>query len=51
MNSLRKKIKELEEKLRGEAGERQIKPIPKIGLCHSIGGAGGSVTVHILRKV
>lgn len=44
-------IYEIVNQLRGECGERQIKPIPKIGLCHNIGGAGGSVTVHILRKV
>ncbi|MBC7074279.1 thiolase family protein, partial [Candidatus Parcubacteria bacterium] len=44
-------IYEIVKQLRGQAGERQIKPIPKIGLCHNIGGAGGSVTVHILRKV
>lgn len=44
-------IYEIVTQLRGRAGERQVKPIPKIGLCHNIGGAGGSVTVHILKKV
>jgi len=44
-------IYEIVNQLRGRCGERQVKPIPKIGLCHNIGGAGGSVTVHILRKV
>lgn len=44
-------IYEITEQLRGKCGERQIKTSPKIGLCHNIGGAGGSVTVHILRKV
>jgi acetyl-CoA C-acetyltransferase len=44
-------IYEIVKQLRGEAGEKQIKPIPKIGLAHNIGGAGGSVTVHILKKV
>jgi len=36
--------------LRGRCGERQVKN-PQIGLCHNVGGAGGSVTVHILKKV
>ena len=44
-------IYEVANQLRGKCGERQVKPIPKIGLCHNIGGAGGSVTVHILKKV
>jgi acetyl-CoA C-acetyltransferase len=44
-------IYEIVNQLRGRCGERQIKPIPKIGLCHNIGGAGGSVTVHILKRV
>jgi len=44
-------IYEITNQLRGKCGERQVKPIPKIGLCHNIGGAGGSVTVHILKKV
>ncbi len=43
-------IYEIVNQLRGKCGERQIKPAPKIGLCHNIGGAGGSVTVHILKK-
>jgi len=41
---------EVTNQLRGRCGERQVKN-PKIGLCHNIGGAGGSVTVHILRKI
>ena len=44
-------IYEIVNQLRGKCGERQIKPIPKIGLCHNVGGAGGSVVVHILRKI
>jgi len=44
-------IYEIVNQLRGKCGERQVKPLPKIGLCHNIGGTGGSVTVHILRKV
>lgn len=44
-------IYEVVNQLRGKCGQRQVKPTPKIGLCHNIGGAGGSVTVHILKKV
>lgn len=44
-------IYEIVNQLRGKCGERQVQPLPKIGLCHNIGGAGGSVTVHILRKI
>ncbi|KPJ57531.1 hypothetical protein AMJ49_00165 [Parcubacteria bacterium DG_74_2] len=44
-------IYEIINQLRGKCGQRQIKSIPKIGLCHNIGGAGGSVTVHILKRV
>ena len=44
-------IYEVVNQLRGKCGERQVKPSPKIGLCHNIGGTGGSVTVHILKKV
>lgn len=44
-------IYEIVNQLRGKCGQRQVKPIPKIGLCHNIGGAGGSVTVHILKRV
>ncbi|PIQ04905.1 MAG: acetyl-CoA acetyltransferase [Candidatus Nealsonbacteria bacterium CG18_big_fil_WC_8_21_14_2_50_37_10] len=42
-------IYEIVNQLRGRCGERQTNN-PKIGLCHNIGGTGGSVTVHILRK-
>jgi len=41
-------IYEIAEQLRGNCGERQAKNA-KIGLTHNIGGAGGSVTVHIFR--
>jgi len=44
-------IYELVNQLRGKCGERQVKPIPRIGLCHNIGGTGGSVTVHILKRL
>jgi len=43
-------IYEICNQLRGRCVERQVKDA-KIGLCHNIGGTGGSVTVHILRKV
>ena len=43
-------IYETVNQLRGKCGERQITPFPKIGLCHNIGGTGGSVTVNILKK-
>ncbi|MBD3208742.1 MAG: hypothetical protein GF370_04820 [Candidatus Nealsonbacteria bacterium] len=44
-------IYEVVNQLRGRCEkERQVKPVPKIGLCHNIGGTGGSVTVHILKK-
>ncbi len=43
-------IYEITNQLRGICGERQVKNNPEIGLCHNIGGAGGSVTVHILKK-
>jgi len=44
-------IYEVVNQLRGKCGERQVKPIPRIGLCHNIGGTGGSVTVHILKRL
>ncbi|MFZ3074203.1 MAG: thiolase family protein [Minisyncoccales bacterium] len=42
-------IYEITNQLRGNCAERQVKNA-KIGLTHNIGGAGGSVTVHILKK-
>jgi len=44
-------IYEITNQLRGKCEKRQKKPVPKIGLCHNIGGTGGSVTVHILKRV
>jgi len=41
---------EIVHQLRGDCGERQVSPIPRIGLCHNIGGAGGSIVVNILKK-
>lgn len=43
-------IYEIVNQLRGRCGKRQIKNA-KIGLCHNIGGTGGSVTVHIFKKI
>ena len=43
-------IYELTKQLRNEAGDRQV-PNPKIALAHNIGGAGGTITCHILRKM
>ena len=42
-------IYEITNQLRNKCGERQV-PNAKIGLTHNIGGAGGSVTVHIFKK-
>lgn len=42
-------IYEITNQLRGNCGERQAKNA-KIGLTHNIGGAGGSVTVHIFKS-
>lgn len=44
-------VYEITNQLRVKCGERQKKPFPRIGMCHNIGGAGGSATVHILKKV
>lgn len=43
-------IYEVVNQLRRKCGERQVKGNPKIGLCHNIGGTGGSVTCHILKR-
>jgi acetyl-CoA C-acetyltransferase len=43
-------VYEIVNQLRGKCGERQVKDNPKIGLCHNVGGIGGSVTCHVLRK-
>ncbi len=46
-------IYEITNQLRGKCQDRQVKhqgKLPQIGLCHNIGGAGGSVTIHILKK-
>jgi len=43
-------IYEIVNQLRNKCGERQVAN-PKYGLTHNIGGAGGSVTVHIFEKI
>lgn len=43
-------IYEITKQLRGQCKDRQVKNA-KTGLCQNIGGAGGSITVNILRKV
>ncbi len=43
-------IYEIVKQLRGEAKDRQVSKA-KIGLAHNIGGAGGTVTCHILKKI
>jgi len=43
-------IYEITRQLRGQCGDRQVKNA-EIGLCQNIGGAGGTITVNILRKV
>ncbi len=43
-------IYELVKQLRDQADDRQIQN-PKKALAHNIGGAGGTVAVHILRKI
>jgi acetyl-CoA C-acetyltransferase len=43
-------ICEIANQLRGKCGQRQVKEA-KIGLCHNLGGNGGTVTVHIFKKV
>jgi acetyl-CoA C-acetyltransferase len=43
-------IYEITNQLRGRCSQRQVKNA-RIGLCHNIGGTGGSATVHILKRV
>jgi len=43
-------VYEIANQIRGKCEKRQVKDA-SIGLTHNIGGAGGSATVHILKKV
>jgi acetyl-CoA C-acetyltransferase len=43
-------IYEIVKQLRGQAGDRQVNN-PKIGLAQNIGGAGGTVSCHVLKKI
>uniref|UniRef100_A0A7J3X8M2 Thiolase domain-containing protein n=1 Tax=Thermofilum pendens TaxID=2269 RepID=A0A7J3X8M2_THEPE len=36
--------------LRGEAGKNQV-PDPEVGVAQSVGGVGGTVAVHVVRRV
>jgi acetyl-CoA C-acetyltransferase len=40
---------EITQQLRGEAGKRQVNSA-EIGLTHNVGGSGGTVVVHIMRR-
>lgn len=42
-----KQIVEVVNQLKGKAGKRQVKRA-KIGLCHNVGGSGGTAVVHLL---
>lgn len=44
-------VVEVFKQMRGEAeGKRQLKEIPEKGMCHNVGGSGGSCTVHIFKR-
>ena len=43
-------IYEVVNQLRGNCGDRQVTGA-KVGLAHNIGGTGGTVTTHLLKKV
>jgi acetyl-CoA C-acetyltransferase len=45
-----KQIVEVVNQLNGQAGKRQVKKAT-IGLCHNVGGSGGTAVVHLLGKV
>jgi len=40
---------EITQQLRGEAGKRQVNGA-EIGLTHNVGGSGGTVVVHVMRR-
>lgn len=41
---------EIWKQLRGQAGERQIKGNPRIGMTHNVGGTGQTCIVHIFER-
>ena len=43
-------VYELVKQMRNQAGERQVSNV-NYALSHNIGGAGSSISVHILKKV
>ena len=40
---------EITQQLRGEAGKRQVNGA-EIGLTHNVGGSGGTVVIHVMRR-
>ncbi|OKY77828.1 MAG: Acetyl-CoA acetyltransferase [Candidatus Methanohalarchaeum thermophilum] len=44
-----KQAVEITKQIRGETGERQVSEAG-IGICHNVGGSGGTATVHILSR-
>jgi acetyl-CoA C-acetyltransferase len=42
-------IAEIVAQLRGQTGARQVNGV-EVGLCHNVGGSGGTAVVHILKK-
>lgn len=44
-----KQIVEVATQLQGKAGKRQVKNA-KVGLCHNVGGSGGTAVVQILKR-
>jgi acetyl-CoA C-acetyltransferase len=43
-------VVELWKQLRGQAGPRQVRGEPDLGLAHNVGGTGQTCAVHILRR-
>jgi len=44
-----KQVVEVYNQLKGRAGARQLDN-PKVGLTHNVGGTGGTVVIHVLKK-
>jgi acetyl-CoA C-acetyltransferase len=44
-----KQIVEVVNQLNGQAGKKQVKKAT-VGLCHNVGGSGGTAVVHLLGK-
>ncbi|NJN43805.1 MAG: hypothetical protein HC806_03070 [Anaerolineae bacterium] len=41
---------EIWKQLRGQAGDRQIATVPRLGLTHNVGGTGQTAVVHIYER-